>query len=73
MVMRTGILTRNEWCNRIDELLVDITKEEDVLCQEILEMVVDRALDFRDERQHEIDNPPSDIPTPRFRPKGIKG
>jgi hypothetical protein len=59
MALRTGILTREEWSNRIDELLVDITKEDDVLCQEILELVIDRALDFKDDRQDEIDSSPS--------------
>lgn len=73
MALRTRILTRDEWIARIDELLIDIAKEEDVLCLEILELVIDRALDFRDEQQDEIADQALDIPAPRFRLKGIKG
>ena len=54
MALRTGILTRDEWSTRIDELLIDITKEEDLLCQEMLELVIDRALDSRSEGQDQM-------------------
>jgi hypothetical protein len=53
-MLRTGVLTRDQWLDRIDELLIDISKEDDELCLEVLDLVVNRALDMKDDRQDEI-------------------
>lgn len=55
MVLRTGVLTRQQWEDRINELLTDIGKEADEYADEIFEMLVDMALEIKDERQDEKD------------------
>jgi len=53
MVLRTGVLTREQWGERINELLLDIGKESDEYADEIFEMLIDMALEIKDERQDE--------------------
>ena len=53
MVLRTGVLTREQWGVRINELLLDIGKESDEYADEIFEMLVDMTLEIKDERQDE--------------------
>ena len=55
MVLRTGSLTRQQWANRIHELLEDIGKEGADYADSIFEMLVDMALEIKDERQDEED------------------
>lgn len=51
MALRTGILAKEQWEARIRELLVDIGKEADEYSDEIYEMLVDMALEMKDDRQ----------------------
>lgn len=48
MVLRTGKLTKQQWSDRIHELLTDIGKEADEYALEIYEMAVNMALDAKD-------------------------
>lgn len=58
MVLRTGVLTREQWGVRINELLLDIGKESDEYADEIFEMLVDMTLEIKDERQDEEEMEP---------------
>jgi len=51
MAIRTGVLSREQWAERINELLLDIGKETDEYADEIYEMLVDMVLETKDERQ----------------------
>ena len=58
MVLGTGVLTREQWGVRINELLLDIGKESDEYADEIFEMLVNMTLEIKDERQDEEDMEP---------------
>lgn len=51
MAMRTGVLSRDHWAARINELLLDIGKETDEYADEIFEMLLDMVIETKDERQ----------------------
>lgn len=51
MSIRTGPLTKEQWLEKIDEFIIDISKEEDTLALDVLELLIDKALDMRDMRQ----------------------
>lgn len=51
MVLRTGPLTREQWKERIEELLIDIGKETDEYADEIYEMLIDDAIQAKDDRE----------------------
>ena len=53
MVLRTGVVSKQKWAERIHELLEDIGKEGDEYADEIFEMLIDMTLDIKDERQDE--------------------
>ena len=55
MVLRTGVVTREQWGARIGELLVDVGKESDDYADEIYEILVDMTLDAKDERRDETE------------------
>lgn len=58
MVLGTGVLTREQWGVRINELLLDIGKESDEYADEIFEMLVNMTLEIEDERQDEEEMEP---------------
>lgn len=47
---------RMEWREKIDAFILECTKENDEVCQLMLEYLIDRALQARDDRQAEIVN-----------------
>jgi hypothetical protein len=56
MVIRKGILTLDQWNERITELLQDIGKEQNELALEAYDLVISRALDFKDAREEDIED-----------------
>lgn len=59
MVLRTGRLTEEQWKKRINEFIEDITKEDDEYSIEILDLLINTAIDAKDERQ-DINNETED-------------
>ena len=53
-MLRSGVLSLEQWQMRIRELLVDIGKETDDYADEIYGMLVDMALDAKDERHDDV-------------------
>lgn len=51
MALRTGVLTKEQWAARCDELLMDIGKESDEYADEVYEMLIDMTLEIKDGRQ----------------------